>query len=482
MNIQKPCPALIVLLTITCVFSAIAAGQSRLRQKAVGEESTGPMPKEVESLEPTPESETRELLNIPGNVQLDTADADSIAHAAALIQLLGGDASDASWWTGFEDEFRKQWNIPDNVGGHGKDFDLGEILADTAVIQGLIGDQADASSELWGDVAGLRKGDINPEDFLRKYLPDGGWDNQGQAGGSNENDGGSGLSGADDSGAGNEAGTANDAVIPGQGGGDQPGSGSSESGANSATGPEGGEGTTTGGDKIGEITVFDVEGDDSGGFGYSWAYEGNDGSQVHGRTDCDGQGNCVDTYYDDDGNVVARKEYASDKGAPSEGTTDVVAVDCSDETNSDEPQCVSANSDDSNMPDPEKAGCIAKGCDEFLKWVNAMGIRNAPFMLDPQSTLSDPGGDEFGTSTRSNESRNVRFLDALRERINPAVNPDPEGGDEESDIVAPVRGPPRTDVVGSLPDPEPNPIEGGESVSPQNPKPGPTEGQGSPRF
>jgi hypothetical protein len=106
-------------------------------------------------------------------------------------------------------------------------------------------------------------------------------------------------------------------------------------------------------------------------------------------------------------------------------------------------------------PDPEKAGCVSKGCEEFMEWAHAMGLVRNKDILNPQGTLADPGGEEFGTTTR----RGLKVIDSqkvMQEKLNPYINPDPDSTSGDSDIVAPSTGHsvPQTDLVDTLPDPD----------------------------
>jgi hypothetical protein len=106
-------------------------------------------------------------------------------------------------------------------------------------------------------------------------------------------------------------------------------------------------------------------------------------------------------------------------------------------------------------PDPDKVECVSKGCEEFMKWVYAMGLVRNQDILNPQGTLADPGGEEFGTTTR----RGLKVIDSqkvMQEKLNPYINPDPDSTSGDSDIAAPSTGHsvPQTDLVDTLPDPD----------------------------
>jgi hypothetical protein len=279
------------------------------------------------------------------------------------------------------DTVRMQYGIPEGVspGASAKD-----LLNDLGTIQQL-GREDSASSDLWKDVASVRTGSMDSRDFFGKWNVGGQGTTssrgQGSGGGTGDStgggegssgsqipssgmdSGGSVVGGLDSSGGPTSSSSRSGSNETGASGGTAAGgsAGTNESGPSSG-GPGGAGGSTAKGDSVGEMNHYSVEINDDGSFSYGWSYYSNDGTQRHGTTECSG-GVCTDTTYDDDGNVIGKGTYETDKGPPTEteGTTNVAAEnnneddsssdDSGSNDSSDDDESESDNSDDSGSDD-----------------------------------------------------------------------------------------------------------------------------------
>jgi hypothetical protein len=294
----------------------------------------------------------RDFMDIPSDVSPNAGPGDLLA-AAAVIMEAGGEPSNSSWWNDFENTFREKLNIPQDVGGHGKDFSASDLLDDLGTIQQL-GREDSTSSDLWKDVASVRKGSMDPWDLFGKYNfgGQGTTPSRGQGSGGGAGDftgGGEGISGSQGPSSGMDSGGSS------VGGHDSFGGPASGGGTGESAPPSGGGGSSEGTTQYetGTALINNSTTNEDGSYSYDWdAYDSNGNYLGSGHTDCSG-GTCTDSY-----EGGGSRTYADNSGsAPTDGVNNanIATGGGSDSGNdgNDSSTNDSGNNDDSSNSDDD---------------------------------------------------------------------------------------------------------------------------------